>query len=94
MAVTVLFQVPDMTKAQYDRVIKELKAKGLGAPAGRMYHVASATDDGWLVVDVWESEAKLGKFAETLMPTLVAAGVTPPQPKIYPVHNIIKAGEK
>ncbi len=92
MAVTVVFQVPGMTAHQYDRVINGLEAKGLGAPDGRLFHVASPTPDGWFVVDVFESEEKLGKFAESLMPILAAAGVTPAQPTIYPVHNMIKGG--
>jgi hypothetical protein len=90
MAIAVVFQVPGMTAEQYDRVIKDLQAEGLGAPDGRLFHVACPTPDGWFVVDLFESEEKLGKFAGSLMPILAAAGVTPPQPTIYPVHNIIK----
>lgn len=90
MAITVVFQVPGMTSEQYDGVIKDLEAKGLGAPDGRLFHVASPTPEGWFVVDVFESEEKLNKFAESLMPILAAAGVTPPRPTVYPVHNIIK----
>ncbi len=90
MAVTAVFEVPGMTSQQYDTVIKNLEARGAGAPDGRLYHVASPTPDGWLVVDVWESEEKLGKFAETLMPVLASAGVQPPAPKVYKAHNIIE----
>jgi hypothetical protein len=93
MALTVVFQVPGMTAKQYDRVIKDLESKGLGAPDGRMFHVASPTPEGWLVVDVFESEEKLNKFANSLMPVLAAAGVTPPRPAVYPVHNIIKGAK-
>ncbi|RMD97969.1 MAG: hypothetical protein D6814_08495 [Calditrichaeota bacterium] len=89
MAITVVFQVPGMTAAQYDRVITDLEAKGLGAPDGRMFHLASSTADGWFVVDVFESQEKLGRFAEDLMPILAAAGVTPPEPVVYPLHNMI-----
>jgi hypothetical protein len=31
-------------------------------------HLAGPIPDGWLVVDVWESEAAFGRFAEQLMP--------------------------
>ena len=89
MAIAALFQIPKMSEAQYRQVLKTLEAKGLGAPDGRRYHVACPDGKGWTVVDVWESEAKLGKFAETLVPALVAAGVEPPKPQVFPVANVI-----
>jgi hypothetical protein len=79
-----------MTAGQYDQVIKDLEAAGQGSPKGRLHHVASAKAGGWLVVDVWESPELLNEFAQTLMPILQQNGVTPPQPQVYPVHNIIK----
>lgn len=88
--IIVVFDVPGMTPEQYDQVIKDLEAAGAGSPRGRLYHVASAKTDGWLVVDVWESAERLDQFAQTLMPSLQKVGVTPPQPQIYPTHNIIK----
>jgi hypothetical protein len=88
--IVALFDIPGMTAAQYDRVIKELEAAGAGSPKGRLYHVASAKEAGWFVVDVWESGELLNQFAQTLMPILQKNGVTPPQPQIYPTHNIIK----
>lgn len=93
MAVTVVFQVPGMTAEQYDRVIRDLEANGLGAPDGRLYHIASPTPEGWFVVDVFESQEKFGEFAGRLLPILTAAGVTPTQPAVYPLHNMIKGGE-
>jgi hypothetical protein len=29
-------------------------------------------------------------FGKTLIPTLKKAGVTPVEPKVYPVHNVIE----
>ncbi len=91
MAITAVFKVPTMTSEQYDKVIKELEVKGVGAPDGRLHHVASPDGGGFFVVDIWESEEKLDKFAQVLMPTLEDVGVTPSEPEIRPVHNIIKA---
>jgi hypothetical protein len=91
MAITVLFDVPKMTSAQYDQVIKKLEAAGLGAPKGRSYHVASSQPGGWFVVDVWESPELLDQFAKHLMPILQSVGVKPPEPKVFPVHNVIAA---
>jgi hypothetical protein len=89
-AIIAVFEVPGMTADQYDQTANALAAAGLDQPEGRLYHVACAKEGGWLVVDVWESGDRLNQFAQTLVPILQQAGVTPPQPQIYPVHNIIK----
>ena len=90
MAIVVIFDIPGMTSGQYEQVIKALDAAGAGTPDGRIYHVASTAENGWQVVDVWESEEKVGQFAETMIPILAQAGVTPPEPKISSVHTIIE----
>ncbi|RMG89379.1 MAG: hypothetical protein D6706_21455 [Chloroflexi bacterium] len=87
--IAAVFDVPGMTAVQYDRVIKDLEAAGLGAPDGRLYHLAAPKGDGWYVLDVWENVDKLNTFAGTLMPILQKNGVMPPQPRILPAHNII-----
>ena len=90
MAIAAVFEVPGMTAQQYDRVIKDLEGAGQGSPEGRLYHVACSMENGWYVVDLWESPELLDRFANTLMPILQKAGVTPPQPRVFPVHNIIE----
>ncbi len=89
-AIAVVFDIPGMTSGQYDQVIKDLQVAGAGSPKGRLYHVAASKAGGWLVVDVWASDELLNQFAQTLMPILAKNGVTPPQPSIHPVHNIIE----
>lgn len=87
--ITVLFDMPNVTSTQYDQVIQGLAAAGLGSPKGRLYHIASPKEGGWLVVDVWESGELLDQFAQTLIPVMQQAGVTPPQPQVYPLHNVV-----
>jgi hypothetical protein len=86
MAIAAVFEVPGMNADHFDRILAALKEAGQADPDGRLFHVAAPTDDGWLVVDVWESEEKLGAFAGVLMPIIAGVGVTPPQPRIAPVH--------
>ena len=74
----------------YDTVIQQLEAAGQGQPTGRLSHVAARKGTGYLVVDVWESQVALDRFAQTLLPLLEQVGSTPFQPHIYPVHNIVK----
>ena len=48
-------------------------------PAGQKYHFSGPTEDGWLVVSVWDSKESCDRFtSETLMPTLskVSGGFT------------------
>ncbi len=46
---------------------------------------AAATENGVLVVDIWESEESLGQFAEKLMPIIAGTGATLPEPRILPL---------
>lgn len=89
MPITATFNVADMTAEHYDQVMADLSAKGLAKPAGRRFHVAWASQDGWTVVDVWDSPDQLQAFAETLMPLLAGVGVTPPEPQMQEVHNVV-----
>ena len=88
MAIVVEFNAPSMTATQYDSVLRDLESKGVGAPDGRVYHIAAPNLDGWFVVDVWESQEQFDRFGAVLLPTLQAAGVTA-TPEVRPVHNII-----
>ncbi len=88
--ITVVFDMPDVTSEQYDQVMRGLETAGEGNPKGRLYHIASPKDGGWLVVDVWESGELLNQFAQTLVPIMQNAGVIPPQPQVYPAHKLIK----
>jgi hypothetical protein len=90
MAIVAYFELPGMSQTQYEQTLKGLEDKGLGAPDGRLHHVAWNTAQGWRVLDIWESEEKLGKFAEGLIPIMTGTGATPAQPQIFTVHNIIR----
>ena len=84
-----VFDAPEMTSEQYDRVLGDLENAGLGNPDGRLHHVASVKDGGMLIVDVWESEATLRNFSDALIPIIQGTGAGPAEPQLYPVHNII-----
>ena len=89
MPILMVHEVSGGTIAQYDQVIRELEAGGNGNPLGRLSHVAAPTEDGYLVVDAWESQEALDRFAQTLGPLLERAGGPAPPPRVYPVHNAI-----
>ena len=89
MAIVMIHDVSDGTLAEYDQVISELEATGHGHPPGRLSHVVARKGNGYLVVDVWESQEAFDRFGETLVPLLERAGGRVPAPQFYPVHNVV-----
>jgi len=90
MALGMYFTPSTFTPARYDDTLKRLEEAGAGSPPGRLYHVAMEADGLIQVFDVWESEASFEAFGKTLMPIMTDLGADPGQPRVSPVHNIIK----
>jgi hypothetical protein len=89
MAVTIIFRVPGAGHEEYDAVMERL---GPDIPAGRIYHVCGPSDEGWMVVDVWESIEHFEKFlAEDLLPAARATGFFAELPQTFPVYNMIQS---
>ena len=88
MALAFLVDFPGATQAQFAQVDQKL---GRQAPPGLLYHVEGPIEGGWRVVDVWESQEAFDRFFQAkLGQALQEVGVAPPQPKIWPVHNILR----
>jgi len=85
-----VFRVPDMSRAKYDQVMRDLDNAGKYKVKTRTNHVMALAGEGSVVADVWESQDALNEFFGTLGPILVKNGVNPPQPEIYPVHNEVQ----
>ena len=97
MSIGVLFDFPGVTQAQYDNVLRNLNPGGSlkklsdWPVSGVEFHLAGPTGSGWRVVDIWESEAALNAFAQTLMPILKSAGFPDVKPQVFPAYNMVKA---
>ncbi|NBE52517.1 hypothetical protein [Streptomyces boluensis] len=97
MAIVAIFEMPGMTQAQYERSAEmvagrpgPVKTASDWPVTGLISHTAAPTDNGWLVVDVWESEEAFRKFGETIIPILRELGVPEGvQPRIYPVFSMV-----
>ena len=79
---------------QYDQVIQKMGLKQGGAtPPGAISHFVTGTDDGFRVVDVWETKEDFDKFAqEQIGPYSREAGMTSePEVRFYDVHNYLTA---
>ena len=94
MAMGQVLQFPGGTMALYDAVTEELGIKGdQGWPDGVITHSAGSTDDGFIVIESWESEDAWNKFFESrLQPAFEKVGGVP-QPNVtrFEVQNSYKA---
>jgi hypothetical protein len=72
MSFGVIHRFKGGTKEQYDRSLKKVHPDdGESLPAGQTFHVGAETDDGRIVIALWDSEESWVKFRdETLMPGL------------------------
>jgi hypothetical protein len=90
MPVAIEMDFHGATLEQYDRVM-ELMGLTTGAPApdGALFHWVAKTDDGFRVVDVWETRDQFDRFAaDQIGPFSAQAGVpSPPNVTYREVHN-------
>ena len=87
MAIALLLEFAGVTSDQYDRVMERLELGGK-LPSGGRFHIAGSTDDGWRVVDVWESQEDFDQFfKEKLGAAIEAEGMPAPNVSTWPVHN-------
>jgi heme-degrading monooxygenase HmoA len=76
MAIGAVFVGPGVTQAQYEQVFNQVAPTGQ-MPAGMLSHVAGPTENGWCVVEVWESQEAIQRFFEnTLNQALQQAGIS------------------
>jgi len=90
MAIGLVFDVPGATQAQYEQVMHEAYP-GNRPPAGLISHVGGPTDNGWCVVEVWESQEAADRFfTDILARPLQKANVDAGQPRAFQVFNTIE----
>lgn len=92
MTVGIRLKFSGGTQANYDaaHAVMEIDTD---PPAGLIVHSAGPIDDGWGVIDFWESRAAFDSFVqERLMPRLQGLGDRgfegPPDVKEFEVHNL------
>ena len=90
MAVVVILEFPGGTQEHYDALGRELTRSD--PPPGALVHLAGPMEDGWRVIEAWESQAQAERFyREELQQAFEKAGIQPVEPKVFPLHNILKA---
>lgn len=89
MAISVLFNPPSMTAAQYDEISRRLEASGALPTPGMVHHTCFGSGNKLSVHELWESQATFEAFGKKLMPIMGAVGVDPGTPVVQPVHKIM-----
>jgi hypothetical protein len=75
MAVVMQMHWPEVSKEQYESCRREVRWEA-DVPKGAKFHVAWIADDGFRVVDVWDSAADFNAFVEKrLMPAVKKLGI-------------------
>ena len=96
MAVVLVHQGPGLTRENYDEVVRRLAGKSkMESPSdwpaeGLLVHAAGEGNNGFRVVDVWESEEAAQRFGEKLTPVLEEIGITT-DVEVYPAHSFVSA---
>jgi len=97
MAVGVQIDFKGATLEQYDRAIERmgLLPGGPSAPE-ELFHWVTKTDDGFRVIDVWDSREAFEQFFEARVRKVgPRVGVAfPPEVQFFEVHNYFAGGRR
>lgn len=91
MAVGLRIKFTGGTQEQYEAVNEQMGVEE-NRPDGLIFHAAGPIDDGWGVIDFWESRGQFDDFlANRIAPAIQELGdrapQSPPDIKEFPVHN-------
>jgi hypothetical protein len=91
MAVGIRIKLAGISEDQFDDVNKHVNV-GSNPPKGLLFHSSGPIDEGWGVIDFWESRADFDAFfGSRVQEAVKAAGVEmqgPPDVKEFAVHEI------
>jgi hypothetical protein len=95
MSILVIKRVPSLTQERYEDVVRRLTngKSRFESPDdvpfdGLLVHAAAESDDGFLIVDIFESQEALDRFSETITPITRAAGIEQGA-EHYPTHTFV-----
>jgi len=94
MAIGLRLKFDGGAQEEYDAVHSHLGIDD-DPPEGLIFHMAGPIDEGWGVIDVWESRQHFDNFlANRLGPGIQELGdrapQAPPDIKEFPVHHFLK----
>ncbi|HEU4978202.1 MAG TPA: hypothetical protein VFT42_04865 [Solirubrobacteraceae bacterium] len=93
MAIGIRIKLPGVTEEQFDAAHDHIN-RDRSAPQGLLFHASGPIDEGWGIIDFWESRADFDAFASRIPEGMAAAGIEPqgaPDIKEFPVHEMISS---
>jgi hypothetical protein len=95
MPVVLVHQGPTITQERYDEAIRKLTGGKSRVEStadwpvdGLLVHAAGQGEQGFRVIDVWESEDACRRFGDRLMPILQEVGIKD-EPEMYPTYAFV-----
>ena len=88
MALAMVVELPGLTREQYETVVKFVARAGV--PAGAVFHGGGPVEDGYRVVEVWESRDAADAFYGSELLKDATASITA-EPRVlmtWPVHGV------
>jgi hypothetical protein len=89
MAVGIRIKISGVDQAAFDQLERHINPEG-NPPDGLIFHASGPIDDGWGVIDFWQSREQFDRFGqERIGPAMAAAGLEGHQPDIkeFAVHE-------
>ena len=95
MPILGIHHTPSLTQERYEEVVRRLtngrsrlESVSDGGIEGLLVHVVGKGDDGFWIVDVWESQEAVDRFGTVVRPIAESVGIEEPL-KTYPVHTFL-----
>lgn len=91
MSILVTGEVRGQTAQGFDAMMTKLRAHLVQAP-GFVFLGSHATEDGWRIMEVWESKAHSDKFFATFVAPNLPSGIRPKR-TAQPLHGVVSPVE-
>lgn len=94
MAVLVVTRIAQGSQNEVDQlsqVVESAIAQQGAPPIGLMAHIGHPAGEGFIIQDVWRTEADMRSFYDTVfLPALTTLGLTHEQPSVHPVWSFAR----
>lgn len=95
MAILAVHRTPSLTKEKYEEVVRRLTNGKVPLESlseipfdGVLFHAAGDSENGFCVMDVFESEAAVDRFRDAVTAIAEDVGIKEP-PEFFPAHTFL-----
>jgi hypothetical protein len=95
VAILALHRAPSLTRERYEEVVRRLTNGKVPVESvselpfeGLLFHAAGESENGFCVMDVFESEAAVERFREAVTSIAEEVGIEQP-PEFFPAHTFV-----